>query len=63
MNFTDKVIIITGTAHALGQKYSRQFAHRGITVNHLRDCTGTLQLIKKFGKHRFIYTPNTRNTT
>lgn len=53
MNFTDKVIIITGAARGLGQEYARQFARRGaaVAVNDLRDCTETLQLIKKEGAH------------
>ena len=53
MNFTDKVIIITGAARGLGQEYDRQFARRGgaVAVNNLRDCAETLQIIKKEGAH------------
>ena len=51
MNFTDKVVIVTGAARGLGQEYARQFARRGasVAVNDLRDCTETLDIIEQEG--------------
>ncbi len=51
MNFTDKVVIITGAARGLGQEYARQFARLGasVAVNDLRDCSETLALIEQEG--------------
>ena len=51
MDFTDKVVIITGAARGLGQEYARQFAHLGasVAVNDLRDCSDTLALVEKEG--------------
>ena len=48
MDFTDKVVIVTGAARGLGQEYARQFARRGasVAVNDLRDCTETLDIIE-----------------
>ena len=51
MDFTDKVVIITGAARGLGQEYAQQFARRGasVAVNDLRDCSATLALVEKAG--------------
>jgi 3-oxoacyl-[acyl-carrier protein] reductase len=51
MNFTDKVVIVTGAARGLGQEYARQFARRGamVAVNDLRDCKETLKVIEAEG--------------
>ena len=51
MNFTDKVVIVTGAARGLGQEYARQFARRGarVAVNDLRDCGETLDIIGQEG--------------
>ncbi len=51
MDFTDKVVIITGAARGLGQEYAQQFARRGasVAVNDLRDCSATLALVEKEG--------------
>lgn len=51
MNFTDKVVIVTGAARGLGQEYARQFARRGasVAVNDLRDCGETLEIIRQEG--------------
>ncbi len=51
MNFTDKVVIVTGAARGLGQEYARQFARLGasVAVNDLRDCSDTLALIEQEG--------------
>ncbi len=51
MNFTDRVVIITGAARGLGQEYARQFARLGasVAVNDLRDCSATLEIIEQEG--------------
>ena len=51
MDFTDKVVIITGAARGLGQAYARQFARLGasVAVNDLRDCSDTLTIIEDEG--------------
>ena len=51
MDFTDKVVIITGAARGLGQAYARQFARLGasVAVNDLRDCADTLTIIEQEG--------------
>ncbi len=51
MDFTDKVVIITGAARGLGQAYARQFARLGasVAVNDLRDCADTLAIIEQEG--------------
>jgi 3-oxoacyl-[acyl-carrier protein] reductase len=51
MDFTDKVVIVTGAARGLGQEYARQFARRGasVAVNDLRDCSKTLKIIEQEG--------------
>ncbi len=51
MDFTDKVVIITGAARGLGQEYARQFARLGacVAVNDLRDCSATLAVIEEEG--------------
>jgi len=51
MDFTDKVVIVTGAARGLGQQYARQFARRGasVAVSDLRDCSETLEVIEQEG--------------
>jgi 3-oxoacyl-[acyl-carrier protein] reductase len=51
MDFTDKVVIVTGAARGLGQEYARQFARRGasVAVNDLRSCEDTLEIIEQEG--------------
>ena len=51
MDFTDKVVIITGAARGLGQAYARQFARLGasVAVNDLKDCSDTLTIIEQEG--------------
>jgi NAD(P)-dependent dehydrogenase (short-subunit alcohol dehydrogenase family) len=51
MDFTDKVVIVTGAARGLGQEYARQFARRGasVAVSDLRDCGETLEIIEQEG--------------
>ncbi len=51
MDFTDKVVIITGAARGLGQAYAQKFASLGanVAVNDLRDCSETLALVEKEG--------------
>jgi len=53
MDFTDKVVIVTGAARGLGQEYARQFARRGasVAVNDLRECNETLEIIEQEGAH------------
>jgi len=55
MNFTDKVVVVTGAARGLGQEYARQFARRGasVAVNDLRDCSETLEIIGQEGAQGF----------
>jgi 3-oxoacyl-[acyl-carrier protein] reductase len=51
MNFTDRVVVITGAARGLGQEYARQFARLGasVAVNDLRDCSESLAVIEREG--------------
>lgn len=51
MNFSDKVVIISGAARGLGQEYARHFARGGasVAVNDLRDCGETLRIIESEG--------------
>ncbi|MBT8077151.1 MAG: SDR family oxidoreductase [Gammaproteobacteria bacterium] len=51
MDFTDKVVVITGAARGLGQEYARHFARRGasVAVNDIRDCDETLSIIDEEG--------------
>ena len=51
MDFTDRVVIITGAARGLGQEYARQFARLGasVAVSDLRDCSESLALIEQEG--------------
>jgi NAD(P)-dependent dehydrogenase (short-subunit alcohol dehydrogenase family) len=51
MDFTGKVVIVTGAARGLGQEYARQFARRGanVAVNDIRDCNETLAIIEEEG--------------
>ena len=51
MDFTNKVVIITGAARGLGQEYARHFARLGanVAVNDLRDCSESLAIIEEEG--------------
>ncbi len=51
MDFTNKVVIITGASRGLGQEYARHFARRGANVVacDLRSCDETLRIIKDQG--------------
>jgi 3-oxoacyl-[acyl-carrier protein] reductase len=51
MDFTNKVVIITGAARGLGQEYARQFSRLGasVAVNDLRDCSDTLAIVEAQG--------------
>lgn len=51
MNFTDRVVVITGAARGLGQEYARQFARLGasVAVNDLRDCSESLAIVEREG--------------
>ncbi len=51
MDFTDKVVIVTGAARGLGQEYARHFARRGakVAVNDIRDCAQSLAIIEEEG--------------
>ena len=54
MDFTDKVVIVTGASRGLGQEYARQFACLGanVAVCDLRDCSETLALVQAEGRVR-----------
>jgi len=51
MDYTNKVVIVTGAARGLGQEYARQFAKLGasVAVNDVRDCSETLQIVEGEG--------------
>jgi len=51
MDFSNKVVIVTGAARGLGQEYARQFAKLGasVAVNDVRDCSETLQIVAEEG--------------
>ncbi|MDX1481894.1 MAG: glucose 1-dehydrogenase [Woeseiaceae bacterium] len=51
MDFTDKVVIVTGAARGLGREYARRFARLGalVAVTDLRDCAATLDAIESEG--------------
>ena len=51
MKFENKVVIVTGAAHGLGQEYARRFARLGanVAVNDLRDCSETLEIVEQEG--------------
>lgn len=51
MDFTDRVIIVTGASRGLGREYARHFARLGgrVAVNDLRDCAETLAIIRAEG--------------
>lgn len=51
VDFTNKVVIVTGAARGLGQEYARHFARLGasVAVNDLRNCSETLDIIEQEG--------------
>lgn len=51
MDFSSKVVLITGAARGLGQAYAREFAKRGakVAVCDLRDCGDTTAVIEAEG--------------
>ena len=51
MDFSNKVVVVTGAARGLGQEYARQFAKFGasVAVNDVRDCSDTLQIVEEEG--------------
>ncbi len=48
MDFSNKVVIVTGASRGLGREYARQFARRGanVAVNDVRDCAETLAVVE-----------------
>jgi 3-oxoacyl-[acyl-carrier protein] reductase len=52
VDFTNKVVIITGASRGLGQEYARQFARLGasVAVNDVRDCSETLAAVRAEGQ-------------
>lgn len=58
MDFSGKVVIVTGAARGLGQEYARQFAKLGasVAVNDLRDCSETLSIIEAEGQQGLMTT-------
>ena len=52
VDFSNKVVIITGASRGLGQEYARQFAHLGasVAVNDVRDCGETLEAVRAEGQ-------------
>lgn len=52
MDFTDKVVIVTGASRGLGLEYARQFARLGanVAVCDLRDCSETLAIVQAEGR-------------
>ena len=51
MNFSDKVVLITGAARGLGEAYAVRFAERGarLVVSDLRDCDATVAACRERG--------------
>jgi len=51
VDFSDRVVIVTGAARGLGRAYAREFARLGakVAVNDLRDCGETAELIRGEG--------------
>ena len=51
MDFTGKVVIVTGASRGLGRQYACEFAKRGanVAVNDVRDCAETLAAIEATG--------------
>ncbi len=52
MDFSAKVVIVTGASRGLGQEFARQFAKYGanVAVSDLRDCSKTLAIIEENGQ-------------
>ncbi len=52
MDFSEKVVIVTGASRGLGQEFARQFAKYGanVAVSDLRDCSKTLAIIEENGQ-------------
>jgi len=51
MDFSGKVVIVTGASRGLGRQYACEFAKRGasVAVNDVRDCGETLSAIEAMG--------------
>ena len=51
VDFTDKVVIVTGAARGLGREYARRFARLGarVAVTDLRDCSASVEAIEAEG--------------
>ena len=51
MDFSGKVVVVTGAARGLGQEYARQFARRGasLAINDLRNCDETRKIVEGEG--------------
>lgn len=51
MDFSSRVVLITGAARGLGQAYAREFAKRGanVAVCDLRDCDATMAIVEAEG--------------
>lgn len=51
MDWSGKVVVVTGAARGLGREYARRFASLGasVAVNDLRDCAETLAVVEAAG--------------
>lgn len=52
MDFSNKVVVVTGAARGLGREYARQFARLGanVAVNDIRDCSETQAAVAAEGR-------------
>lgn len=52
MDFSNKVVVVTGASRGLGREYARQFARFGasVAVNDVRDCSETLAAVEAEGQ-------------